>query len=117
MNSGNPATNCLTFLAVAANVNCFGANEAAYATSGSTATLAQINAAFRPRIPRYDKYEHEQERIGVTGSLQFAPSDATTLSLDVLYAKFDAERDEIFLETPIFSTGGNAMACPQPGHQ
>ena len=58
-----------------------------------TATLAQINTAFRPRIPRYDQYEHEQERLGVTGSLQFAPSDATTFNLDVLYAKFDAERE------------------------
>jgi iron complex outermembrane recepter protein len=69
-------------------------------------TSAQLNSAFRPRIPRYDMYQHEQQRLGVTGSLQFAPSDATTLSLDVLYAKFDAERDEIFLEAPVFSTNG-----------
>ena len=34
-------------------------------------TLAQLNAAFRPRIPRYDIYEHEQERLGITGSLQW----------------------------------------------
>ena len=59
-----------------------------------------------PRIPRYDMYEHEQERLGVTGSLQFAPSDATSISLDALYAKFDAERSEIFLEAPVFSTDG-----------
>jgi TonB-dependent receptor len=69
-------------------------------------TLAQINAAFHPRIPRYDKYEHEQERLGVTAALQFAPSDSTTLSLDVLFAKFDAKRNEMFLETPVFSAGG-----------
>ena len=79
--------------------------DAAYT---GTPTLAQINNAFRPRIPRYDMYEHEQERLGVTASLQFAPSDATSLSLDALYAKFDAERDEIFLEAPVFSTAGNA---------
>jgi iron complex outermembrane recepter protein len=69
-------------------------------------TLAELNAAFRPRIPRYDKYEHEQTRLGVTAALQFAPSDATSLNLDVLYAKFDAERNELFLETPVFSTTG-----------
>jgi len=108
MNAGNPATNCLTTTPAAANTNCFGALDPTYT---GTATLAQINNAFRPRIPRYDKYEHEQERIGVTGSLQYAPSDATTLSLDVLYAGFDAERSEIFLETPIFSTSGNAMTA------
>jgi iron complex outermembrane recepter protein len=69
-------------------------------------TTAQLNSAFRPRIPRLDMYQHEQQRVGVTGSLQFAPSDASTLSLDLLYAKFDAERDEIFLEAPVFSTNG-----------
>jgi iron complex outermembrane receptor protein len=71
-------------------------------------TLAQINGAFRPRIPRYDKYEHEQERLGITGSLQFKPSDATSISFDALYSKFDAERTEIFLESPVFSANGAA---------
>lgn len=71
-------------------------------------TLAQINAAFRPRIPRFDKYEHEQERLGVTASLQFRPTDGTDISLDGLYSKFDAERSEIFLETPVFSATGAA---------
>lgn len=69
-------------------------------------TTAQLNGAFRPRIPRLDKYEHDQQRIGVTASFQFAPSDATTISLDTLYAKFDAERNEIFLQAPVFSTNG-----------
>ena len=115
MNAGNPATNCLNFTAVAANTNCFGPLDPAYAASGSTATQAQINNAFRPRIPRYDKYEHEQERIGVTASFQYAPSDATALNLDLLYAQFDAERTEQFLETPIFSTAGNAMGVANQG--
>ena len=66
----------------------------------------RLHAAFVPRIPRFDKYEHDQERLGVTAALQFAPSEATSFSLDALYAKFDAERDEIFLEAPVFSTGG-----------
>lgn len=69
-----------------------------------TATYDQLNAAFRPRIPRYDIYEHEQERLGVTGSLQWQVSDRTLLSLDGLFAKFEAERSEIFLEAPVFSS-------------
>jgi TonB-dependent receptor len=81
----------------------FGPLDPAYTGS---ATLPQLNAAFVPRIPRYDKYAHSQSRLGVTGALQFAPSDATSISLDVLFAKFDAERDETFLETPVFSTSG-----------
>ncbi|MEJ0085587.1 MAG: TonB-dependent receptor [Pseudomonadota bacterium] len=75
-------------------------------TYTGTATLAEINAAYRPRIPRYDKYEHDQQRLGVTAGLQFAPSESTTFSLDAMFAKFDAKRDEIFLESPVFSTTG-----------
>ncbi|WP_217705175.1 TonB-dependent receptor [Peristeroidobacter soli] len=59
--------------------------------------------AFVPRIPRYDIYQHDQERLGLTSSLQWSPTDRTTISLDALYAKFQAERNEIFLEAPGFS--------------
>ena len=72
-------------------------------------TLNQINNAFTPRIPRYDAYEHNQERLGVTSSLQFAPTDSTAINLELLYAKFDAERSEIFLEVPNFSSASKAM--------
>jgi iron complex outermembrane receptor protein len=82
---------------------CFGPLDPTYT---SAPTLADLNAAFRPRIPRFDRYEHDQQRIGITGSLQFAPDDATQFSLDALFAKFEAKRDEIFLEAPVFSTTG-----------
>jgi iron complex outermembrane recepter protein len=78
------------------------------ATTAGMPTIGQLNAAFRPRIPRYDIYEHEQERLGVTGSLQWQVSDRTVLSLDGLFANFEAERSEIFLEAPVFSTNGLA---------
>lgn len=64
--------------------------------------------AFTPRIPRYGVLEHDQERLGVTGSLQWRPSPATEVSLDVLYADFSATRYEHFLEAPDFSAGGAA---------
>jgi iron complex outermembrane receptor protein len=73
---------------------------------GAGVTLAAANAAFRPRIPRYDHYEHNQERLGITASLQYAPTDATSFDLDVLYAKFDATRAEVFMQAHVFSTGG-----------
>ena len=74
-----------------------------------TASAAQINASFVPRIPRYDYYEHEQDRLGVTASLQFAPTDRTAINVDLLYAEFNAERSEIFLEVPNFSSGANGI--------
>ena len=80
----------------------------------SKPTLAQIRAAFVPRIPRFDRYEHDQQRLGITAALQFAPSDATSFNLDALYSKFDATRDEIFLEAPAFSTGGADTADINP---
>jgi TonB-dependent receptor len=74
-----------------------------------TATLQQINLAFVPRIPRYDIYEHDQDRLGITTSLQFQPTDRTLINVDGLYAEFNAERTETFLEVPNFSAGISGM--------
>ena len=66
---------------------------------GAAITSAHpLNAAFRPRIPRYDSYQHEMERLGSSLSLQFRPTDTTEISLDSLWAKFDANRQEVFLQ-------------------
>jgi len=53
---------------------------------------------FAPRIPRYDSYEHNMERLGSSLSLQFRPTDSTEISVDGLWAKFDADRQETFLQ-------------------
>jgi len=79
-------------------------NNAFFNSTGSGYTTAQLSAAFVPRIPRYDYYHNDQARTGVTGSIQFKPSDATEVDLDLLYSKYDAGRDETFLETPAFSS-------------
>jgi len=75
----------------------------------STPTLAQLNASFVPRIPRYDFYAHQQDRLGITGALQWAPNDKLAVNLDLAYAEFNAKRDEIFLEAPNFSAAVNGM--------
>ena len=68
-----------------------------YKGAAITATN-EINTAFRPRIPRYDSYQHEMERLGSSLSLQFRPTDTTEISVDGLWAKFDATRQEVFLQ-------------------
>lgn len=68
-----------------------------------------VNTAFRPRIPRYDSYLHEMERLGVSTSLQFRPAETTVISLDILYALHDATRQEIFLQGSL-NPGSNATA-------
>ncbi|MBB5208944.1 TonB-dependent receptor [Chiayiivirga flava] len=69
---------------------------------------ALLPSTFHPRIPRYGILGHEQERLGVTASLQFEPTDTTLITFDGLYADFDATRSEDFLEAISFSrTGAN----------
>lgn len=76
-----------------------------YQGSAEAPELAGINDGFRPRLPRYDSYTHEMERLGVSGSLQFRPTDATEISVDALYAKFDASRNEVFMQGILNSNG------------
>jgi TonB-dependent receptor len=57
-----------------------------------------VALAFHPRIPRYGQIEHRRERLGITGSVQWAPSDATKVSLDGLYSHFSADRQEKWAE-------------------
>lgn len=86
---------------------------------GNVGSGASAVNAFTPRLPRYGILEHEQDRLGVTGSLQWRPSDATEVSLDILYADFSATRYEHFLQAPDFSAGGangRAGITVRPGY-
>lgn len=76
-------------------------------------TTQDASRPFVPRIPRYDSYEHEMKRTGASVSFQFKPTDATEISVDGLFAKFDATRQEVFLEGSlnpgINTTTGNVL--------
>lgn len=72
------------------------------------------NDALHPRFPRYDIYSNNVERIGATGSIQWRPSDNTTLSIDGLYADFKVRRGEFYLEAPSFSAAGACTATTRP---
>jgi iron complex outermembrane recepter protein len=79
-----------------------GFNAASVLPNGAT----QGFAFFHPRIPRYDSYRYQTERLGVTGSIQFQPTDATLISVDALYANFKSNRAEQYLEAISFSRSG-----------
>ncbi len=66
-------------------------------------TAARSADVYHPRFPRYVQMEHQQKRLGITGSLQWKPSDRTEISLDTLYSKIDATRDEHYIEAISFS--------------
>ncbi|WP_241301491.1 TonB-dependent receptor [Microbulbifer elongatus] len=68
--------------------------------------LAALNEGFFPRIPRYGKFTHEQERQGFTGTLQFRPTESTEILVDYLTSRFDATREEEFVSVSL-KDGGN----------
>jgi TonB-dependent receptor len=53
-----------------------------------------VALAFHPRIPRYSFVGHDRERLGLTGSIQWSPGDATKVSVDGLFSRFKADREE-----------------------
>lgn len=63
-------------------------------TVGRNAACDKAALAFHPRIPRYGEVKHDRERLGLTGSVQFAPTDATQFSIDGLFSRFNADREE-----------------------
>jgi TonB-dependent receptor len=96
--TGSNAANCATGIPRATNTP-------ANVTAFNTANQASV---FQPRLPRYGRLTHEQERLGVTGSLQARPREGTTFTFDVLYSKLDATRQEDFLESLSFSRNAAA---------
>ena len=90
----------------------------------SSAACDQAALAFHPRIPRYGEIGHDRERLGLTGSLQFAPTDSTNISLDGLYSRFREDREEkwgevllrslersIDVVNPTYDSNGNMISA------
>lgn len=96
--TGSSATNCATGVLRPAGTP---GNIAAYNTAN------QPNV-FIPRLPRYGRLVHEQERTGFTGSVQVRPWDSTTITFDLLYSHLEATRQENFLEALSFSRNAAA---------
>jgi TonB-dependent receptor len=68
---------------------------------------------FHPRLPRYGRLTHDQDRKGLTGAFQFRPVHGTLLTLEMLYSKIDATRQEDFLEAISFSRTAAQGGKPQ----
>jgi iron complex outermembrane receptor protein len=69
----------------------------------SDADIAAVNASYHPRIPRYGRLTHDQERLGINAALQFAPTENTEVVLEGLYGSLKGSRREEFLEALIRS--------------
>ena len=78
------------------------------------AVCQEANTALHPRFPRYDYFISNQERIGLTGSIQWKPAEGTSLTIDGLYADFKGTREERYLEANGFSVAGACTATSRP---
>lgn len=76
--------------------------------------LATVNAALHARIPRLELMEIDQERLGLTGSLEWRPDEATRVALDTIYAELRSSRRENLLESFTFRTPGACASTPDP---
>lgn len=75
---------------------------------------AAAGGLFHPRIPRFGRLTHGQERLGGTLSLQARPNnDRTLFTFDALYSKLDSTRKEQFLEAWSLSRNASAGGKPQ----
>lgn len=54
-----------------------------------------VALAFHPRIPRYMSVDHRRKRLGLTGAIQWDPSDNTDIEIDALYSDYKETRDQI----------------------
>src|SRR4051812_2812770 len=80
-------------------------------TSGTEYDL--VNEAFRPRFARYDLVTNHEKRLGLTNSIQWQPDDDTLLTIDTLYANYQMQRQEEYLEAN--SLGGNTFRTSSLG--
>ncbi len=82
-----------------------------------TANLGAYNLinspnVFHPRLPRYERSDQDYTRLGVTGSLQWHPSDRTDIVLDGIYTKFNVKREDFYLMNLSFGRGVTARGKP-----
>lgn len=69
----------------------------------TTAQRDEVLSAFYPRIPRYTLGQTFEDRLGMTGALQWRPSERTEVTLDLLYSRFNSETESPNLEAWSFS--------------
>ena len=106
----NPTTSTATTCGPAAQGVPRLGNSATAVTAYNDASSANN---FHPRLPRYGRLTHDQDRLGVTSAIQFKPMEGTLATLDFLYAKLKATRQEDFLEAISFSRTAAQGGKPQ----
>ncbi|KRA67264.1 hypothetical protein ASD89_03420 [Caulobacter sp. Root656] len=87
------------------------AAEFAHATE--VYNLASAPTTYYPRFMRYVQGLGKTERLGLTGSLQWAPDEDTKVTLDGLFSRYKVNRDDWPLEAIGFSRGASQGGKPE----
>lgn len=96
--NGTDALNCSNGVPRTANVDAY--------------NLINSPNVFHPRLPRYERSDQDYTRLGITGSLQWQPSERTDIVLDGIYTKFDVKREDFYLMNLSFGRGVTARGKP-----
>lgn len=77
------------------------------------AAINQPNV-FLPRNPGLGRFELDQKRLGMTGALQWRPSDRTDVTLDLVYSQFDQDRADYALSNASLNRNVNGASAAFP---
>jgi len=72
------------------------------------AQRTEVLSAFYPRIPRYTFGNTQEDRLGITSSFQWRPSDRTEVVLDLLWSRLNSELESPNIEAWSFARNSNA---------
>nr|WP_295106632.1 TonB-dependent receptor [uncultured Caulobacter sp.] len=85
---------------------CAGTNVADY-------NLASQKTTRYARFLTYQNYDMQTKRLGLTGAVQWRPSNRTEAVLDVLYSRFDGRRDSRQISAIGFSRNASNGGKPE----
>ncbi|QAY77462.1 TonB-dependent receptor [Sphingosinicella sp. BN140058] len=69
----------------------------------------EVLSNFYPRIPRYTYGSFAEDRLGITGAIQWRPSEQTEVTLDVLFSRFNQEAESPNIEAISFSRAAGGV--------
>jgi len=62
-----------------------------FAGNNTSLSDEELNSLWYPRLPRQDSFHHDQDRLGLSGALQFRPNDDLEFGVNWVYSKFNAD--------------------------
>ncbi len=92
-------------------------NGQCFSNLGSnTAAFNAINQPniFLPRNPGLGRFVNDQEKLGITSALQWRPADSTTVTLDLVYSKFNQDRKDYALANASLNRNVNGATAGFP---